>query len=91
MPNNFDLQGTPETTEDSLTELTSMMNVLGPKRVETKEFKAEQFSPLEVQKVIERRRTGYPTFNSCPSVVVSSQRAETDCCGDGETSCGCDV
>lgn len=66
---------------DDLTELADLMKTLGPRKVETKEFNAEQFDPLTVQKVIERRRTGIPTLMNCPRVTLEHE--------DDSKSCGC--
>jgi len=89
MPNEFTLEMDAEssTPTDSLTELTDLMEALGPKRVETKEFKAEQFDPLTVQKLVERRRSGYPTLLNCVSVVVESTQEDCDPCR--RKSCNC--
>ena len=89
MPNEFTLEMDAEssTPTDPPTELTDLMEALGPKRVETKGFKAEQFDPLTVQKLVERRRSGYPTLLNCVSVVVESTQEDCDPCR--RKSCNC--
>lgn len=89
MANEIDDVGTPIEDEEEgvLDDVLAAMAALGPKSVEGKEFKAENFDPLKVQRLLERT-AGHPTFASLARTRVISKRAEEDCLGDGG-SCGC--
>ncbi len=72
-------------------DIVEAMTALGPKRVETKEFNVEQFSPTEVQKLLQRN-TPHPTFGTMTRVKVEPlypDRCSCDCdkTGGGENHC----
>ena len=67
----------------TIDEIKAAMRSIGPKQVETKEFNAEQFNPLDIQRLVERTQPA-PTFNSMTRVVVQSNRALQDCPCSGE-------
>lgn len=79
MANETTITLTPNEVNDSpLAELVSELETLGPKSVKTKEFEAEQFDPLRVQQLLERRAV-HPTFGTIKRVQVDSLRAKEDC------------
>jgi len=62
-----------------LSDVASGLSSLGPKRVEGKEFKAEQFDPLAVQKLLERNTTKHPTFATMAKVQVTPRNRRCSC------------
>ncbi len=69
---------------DSPEDIAAAMKILGPKRVETKEFNAEQFDPSSVQKLLQKSAP-HPTFGSMTRVKVEPLNPEP--CSQG---CDCD-
>lgn len=85
-------QTTKENIMADVTEVVQVMTALGPKKVETKEFNVEQFNPLDVQKLLDRRAP-HPTFGSMTRVKVeplNKDHCACDCVKDdtcGDNTC----
>lgn len=60
-------------------ELKDLLELIGPKRVDTKEVEIEAHDPMMMQKLLERRKSKPVTFGEFVSSRVQRYGSKTDC------------
>jgi len=73
MANEFEVVGTPTSPqeESALDPLKVASQAYGPRRVKTPNMEIEQFSPVEVQKALDRQNAVSPTISDFAMDIAS--------------------